>query len=72
MRIRWSIAMTITFELPENDSKNLSDMALRLGISPEELAKAALAGVLSQNDQDFLDAAKYVFEKNQELYRRLS
>jgi antitoxin FitA len=64
--------MTITFELPDYESKHLADMADRFGIAPAELAKAAVTDVLNNVEDDFLDAAKYVLEKNHELYRRLS
>jgi antitoxin FitA len=64
--------MKIAFELPENESIHLTDTAHRLGIEPEELAKAALSDFLNQEKNDFLEAAQYVLDKNHELYRRLS
>ena len=64
--------MKIAFELPEIESIHLADTALRLGIEPEELAKAALSDFLNQDRKEFLEAVEYVLDKNHELYRRLS
>lgn len=43
-----------------------------LGVDARELAKAAVTDLLSRPADDFDRAAKFVLEKNQELYRRLS
>lgn len=64
--------MTITFDLSDVESKHLADMADRLGIAPADLAKATVTDVLGNAGEDFAVAAKYVLEKNHELYRRLS
>ena len=40
--------------------------------SPEDLARAAVADLLTTRDGDFEAAAKRVLQKNQELYRRLA
>ena len=38
----------------------------------EALAKAALADLLRNEDEDFREAAEHVLRKNEELYRRLA
>lgn len=63
-----------TLKIPLTDERyaqirELADMAK---VSPEELARAGLEDWLRQPKKDFLEAAKYVLEKNQELYRRLA
>ena len=64
--------MRIAVELSADEVERLTTAANRLGVRPEELARAALADLLGQNAEDFQKAAQYVLEKNQELYRRLS
>jgi len=46
--------------------------AERLGLKPEELARAVIAGLLTSSDDDFKTAAERVLKKNEELYRRLA
>jgi hypothetical protein len=41
-------------------------------VAPEELARAAVADLLSAQREDFRTAASYVLRKNEELYRRLA
>jgi hypothetical protein len=41
-------------------------------VAPEELARAAVADLLSAQREDFRTAANYVLRKNEELYRRLA
>jgi len=58
-------------ELSKDEADALSEAAERLGVSPEELASAALSDALDHSKQDFLKAAEYVLKKNEELLRRL-
>jgi len=53
-------------------AERLRQEAERLKITPEELARAAVADLLSEGDQDFKVAAERVLEKYSELYRRLA
>lgn len=46
--------------------------AERLGLTPEELARAAVADLLASVGEDFEVAAGRVLKKNEELYRRLA
>jgi hypothetical protein len=41
-------------------------------VTPEELARAGLEDWLRQPREDFVQAARYVLEKNAELYKRLA
>lgn len=64
--------MKLAFELPPAQADKLRDEANRLGLSPEEFARAALADILSASDAEFRAAAARVLSKNEELYRRLA
>ena len=63
---------TITVPLSEERLEQLRDLARRAGVAPEELARAGLEDWLRQPRADFVEAARYVLEKNAELYRRLA
>jgi len=64
--------MKLAFELPQTQAEKLCDEAERLGLAPEELARAALADLLGTPDGEFRSAATRILSKNQELYRRLA
>jgi len=64
--------MKLSFDLTETQNEKLDSTAKRLGIQPEELAKAALNDLLDQPKEDFEAATQHVLKKNKELYRRLS
>ena len=64
--------MRLSIELTETEGTKLRDEAARLGVKPEALARAALADLLSNEDEDFRRAAEHVLRKNEELYRRLA
>jgi hypothetical protein len=64
--------MKLAFELPSAQADKLRDEAQRLGVAPEDLARAALADLLGTPDADFRAAAARILKKNQELYRRLA
>jgi hypothetical protein len=46
--------------------------AERLGLTPEDLARAAVTDLLAGAGEDFKTAAERVLKKNEELYRRLA
>ena len=69
---RYSTGMKVAFELPLAQAEKLRDEAKRLGLAPEELARAALADLLGAPDDEFRAAAARILQKNQELYRRLA
>jgi len=64
--------MKLSIELTETEGTKLRNEAARLGVQPEALARAALADLLTNDDEEFRRAAEHVLRKNQELYRRLA
>ena len=64
--------MNVAFELPRAQAEKLQEAADRLGISPSELARAAVTELLADRDDDFRTAAERVLRKNADLYRRLA
>ena len=64
--------MSISFNLDDEQSTRLEELARSLGVDARELAKAAINDLLTRPGDDFERAAKLVLEKNRELYRRLS
>jgi hypothetical protein len=64
--------MRLSIELTETEGTKLRDEAARLGVEPEDLARAALADLLRNEDEDFRKAAEHALRKNKELYRRLA
>lgn len=64
--------MKLSIELTEAEGTKLQEEAARLGVEPEALARAALADLLSHEDEDFREAAEHVLRKNEELTRRLA
>jgi len=64
--------MNVAFELPPAQAEKLREAAARLGISPSDLARAALSDLLAEREEDFRSAADRVLRKNAELYRRLA
>lgn len=69
---RYSTLMKLTIDLSSAQAKRLRHEAERLGLTPEDLARAAIADLLATNDADFKAAAERVLRKNEELYRRLA
>jgi hypothetical protein len=64
--------MKVAFELPAAQAEKLREEAHRLGLTPEDLARAALADLLSTPDDQFRAAASRILQKNEELYKRLA
>jgi hypothetical protein len=64
--------MKLAFELPPAQAERLRKEAERLGVAPDELAKAALFDLLATHDSDVEAAVRRVLDKNRELYRRLA
>ncbi len=62
----------LSIPLPEDRLAKLRELARAAGLSPEELVRARLEEWLSEPGDDFARAARYVLEKNAELYRRLA
>jgi hypothetical protein len=64
--------MQFFIDLSPAQAERLRLEAERLGLKPEELARAVIAGLLTSSDDDFKTAAERVLKKNEELYRRLA
>ena len=64
--------MRLAIELPPAQADKLRAEAERLGLSPEDLSRAALSDLLSTPDSDFQAVARRVISKNQDLYKRLA
>ena len=64
--------MVLPVELTESQLESLRQRAKALGISPEQLAAAAVADLVAKPADDFERAAAQVLSKNAELYRRLA
>ncbi len=64
--------MQFFLDLSPAQAERLRLEAERLGLKPEELARAVIAGLLTSSDDDFKTAAERVLKKNEELYRRLA
>lgn len=63
--------MNVAFELPDAQAEKLRREAERLGVSPTDLARAALADLLADPDEAFQAASDRV-RRNDDLYRRLA
>jgi hypothetical protein len=64
--------MKLAVELSPAQAERLRLAAERLGRTPEELARAAIADLLATPDDEFKIATDRVLRKNEELYRRLA
>jgi hypothetical protein len=63
---------TLTITLPDDRFVQLKEAATRLGVAPEELARASVEDLLSRPDTAFQRVLERVLRKNAELYRRLA
>jgi hypothetical protein len=64
--------MKLSIELSAAQGEQLRREAERLGVSPEEFARAIVADVLAAPAEEFTTAAARVVQRNRELYRRLA
>ena len=64
--------MDLALKLAPAQAERLQREAERLGVSPEELARAALADLLATPDPEFRKVVSRILAKNEELYRRLA
>jgi hypothetical protein len=62
---------TITIQLPDEQANRLAELARRENVSVEQLVQARVQ-LLLEDEGAFERAARYVIEKNRELYRRLA
>ena len=66
--------MQMTVDLSDEQAEQFQQLAKSLSIPPQELVRAAIDDFLPDpiGAEDFSQAARYVLEKNKELYKRLS
>jgi len=64
--------MKLTIDLSPAQAERLRHEAARLGLAPEDLARAAITDLLATPGDDFKAAAERVLRKNEELYGRLA
>ena len=64
--------MQLSIELAADQAEKLRLEAERLGVAPDELARAAVSELLAAPDDAFQAVAERVLRKNRELYRRLA
>ena len=64
--------MQLPVELTDAQLESLRERAKSLGISPEQLASAAVADLVERPADDFERAVSEVLSRNAELYRRLA
>jgi len=64
--------MKLTIDLSPAQAEQLRHQADRLGLAPEDLARAVIVDLLATPGDDFRAAAERVLRKNEELYRRLA
>lgn len=62
---------TLTFQIEEQMAGQLAEAARERGVEVEELLRRITEDFLSRKE-GFESAAKYVLQKNAELYRRLA
>lgn len=65
------VEMKISIDLSPAQVEQLRVEAERLGVTPEDLARAVVVDLLNSSGDRFSAAAERVLKKNEELYRRL-
>lgn len=63
---------SITINIRDEQMARLQDIANRLGVSVEDLARISVEELLAAPDEQFEQAADSVLKKNEGLYRRLA
>jgi len=63
---------SITITLTEDRLARLREIAARLKVAPEDLARVSIEELLTRPDETFKRSAEYVLQKNSDLYRRLA
>ncbi|MBK8596668.1 MAG: ribbon-helix-helix protein, CopG family [Holophagales bacterium] len=63
---------SVTVRLTDAQAEQLALEARKLGVTAEDLLRAAVLDLIEGRNEAFLAAARHVIEKNAELYQRLS
>ena len=66
------LVTSVEVRLTDSQAEQLVQVAQRLGVTPEDLLRAAAMDLLEDRDGGFLATARHVIEKNAELYQRLA
>ena len=64
--------MKLAIDLTAAQAEMLRGEALRFGVPPEDLARAAVLELISARSEEFRQAAEQIVRKNLELYERLA
>ena len=62
----------ITITLPDERFSELRDIAARLKVAPEDLARGGVEDMLAHSDDRFRETLDRLMARNAELYRRLA
>ncbi len=62
----------ITISISDARWKALKALADRYGLSPEEIARISLEGLLAQPEEAAQQSIEHILEKNRDLYQRLA
>ncbi|MCB0029765.1 MAG: hypothetical protein KDE28_17750 [Anaerolineales bacterium] len=62
----------ITIALPEDILAKVQDIADRYHISPEDLIRVTVEELVIAPEESFLEAVKFILDKNKALYERLA
>lgn len=63
---------TIMVTLPGERLLQLREIAARLGVEPEDLARVSIEDLLNRPDEAFEQAMENLLTKNADLYKRLA
>ena len=66
------LVTTLTISMTDDRLEQLQQLAHQLNVSADELVRISIDELLSRPKEDFLDAAQFVLDKNEELYQRLA
>ncbi len=64
--------MKISDDLSKDEAKQLKALSEHLGVTSEDLLRAALKNLIGYPQEGFQKTVDYVLRKNKELYQRLS
>ena len=62
----------VTIPISDEHLAQLRAWAEQVGLTPEEFLRRRVQQLLEPPDQQFRQAAEYVLQKNEDLYRRLA
>jgi hypothetical protein len=63
---------TITINIDEEKKKKLQEKADYFGLKIEDFIQITLDEILSEDEDDLENKIKYIFKKNDKLYKKLA